>query len=173
MKIARRLFVVPLANDRHGKTTMLKALVAHGGDNRSEKLTKGHRKLVSPQGRDIDAYVFGRSYQETEKGKHKSVLTALNANDPSWRERELIIFPSHADENDVKEMVNAAHRTGFDAVAAAVIVSPKDRAKLARSWRQNWDERWTLPNPRVDSWEPQVNALGCDLWTWICRAITP
>jgi len=53
---------------------------------------KGARSLVSPWGREIDAYVFVRSYQETEKSEHGSVVNALDANDPSWRERELIIF---------------------------------------------------------------------------------
>jgi ABC-type cobalamin/Fe3+-siderophores transport system ATPase subunit len=32
MRIARRLFVVLLANNDHGKTTILKALVSQGGD---------------------------------------------------------------------------------------------------------------------------------------------
>ena len=37
MRIARRLFVVPLANNAHGKTTILKALVSQGGDPKFDR----------------------------------------------------------------------------------------------------------------------------------------
>jgi hypothetical protein len=41
-------------------------------------------------------------------------------------------------------------------------------ASFADIWSRNWDERWTLPNPRRDEqhWQQQVEAIGRDLWTW-------
>jgi hypothetical protein len=80
MMIARRLFVVPLANNDHGKTTIINALLAQGLSAPSPE-RKGARTLISPGGRNIDAYVFVRSYQETEKSAHKSVAEALKDND--------------------------------------------------------------------------------------------
>lgn len=41
MQIARRLFVVPLANNDHGKTTMLRALVNQG---QGSALKANHKK---------------------------------------------------------------------------------------------------------------------------------
>jgi hypothetical protein len=180
LRIARRLFVVPLANNEHGKTTMLKALVSQGGDFQFERLRKAQRRLVSPWGREIDAFVFGRSYQETEKGQHRSVVAALDASDPQWRERELIIMPSHVSgsESDVDEMIEAAHGAGFDVICATVVFTGDDqrnRAGFSAILIKHWDERWTIPNPIRDpddrELESQLRALGSDLWTWICRAL--
>jgi hypothetical protein len=159
---------------------MLKALVSQGGDPQFERLRKARRSLVSPWGRSIDAYIFGRSYQETEKQQHGSVLDALDASDPNWRERELIIFPSHLHgaNDDLSEMIKVAHSGGFDAVCATVIFTdnePEDRGAFAGAWSKAWDERWTIPNRRLNGDDenlvPQLNTLGCDLWTWICRAL--
>ena len=142
---------------------------------------KGVHSLTSPWGREIDALVFVRSYQETEKTKHKSVINALNAVDPDWKTRELIVMPSHvgSSRGDVKQMISAAHDAGFDAVCASVIftgVSGNNPSQVSRIWRQNWDERWTVPNRHHDTikkkkLDGQLQALGCDLWTWVCRAI--
>ena len=154
MRIARRLFVVPLANNDHGKTTMLKALVSQGGHPQFDRLRKSVRGLVSPWGRVIDAFIFGRSYQETEKSQHGGVIAALDASDPQWRERELIIMPSHVIESeaDIDEMLEAAHGAGFDAICASVIFVGENQARQLAAystiWSKNWDERWTIPNPR-------------------------
>jgi hypothetical protein len=109
------LFVVPVGDNAHGKTTMLKALVSQGGIPQFDRLRKAPRRLLSPWGREIDAYAFGRSYQEVEKGSYGSVVDALDGSDPNWRERELIILPTHVDdsEDDVDEMIEAAHSAGF------------------------------------------------------------
>jgi hypothetical protein len=177
MMIVRRLFVVPLANDHHGKTTMVNALLARGLGVSSPG-DKGSRTLVSPWGRRINAYVFVRSYQEKEKKKHKSVAAALIANDPHWEDRELIVLPSHVRnaKRDVDEIIAAAHGAGFDAVCATVIFTglrPENRSLHADIWQSDWDERWTVPNPRNAKEPPdgQLLTLGCDLWTWICRAL--
>jgi hypothetical protein len=180
MRIARRLFVVPLADNAHGKTTMLKALVSQAGHPQFDRLRKSVRMLTSPWGRSVDSYIFGRSYQETEKHEHESVVGALDASDAQWRERELIIFPSHVSDSDddVEEMIDAAHEAGFDAICATVIFTgddPEDRTDFSGIWAKDWDERWTIPNPRLTEGdrniEPQLSALGSDLWTWICRAL--
>ena len=67
MRIARRLFVVPLANNNHGKTTIITALLSQGLGRAFQKHQKRARELTSPWGRKVDAYVFCRSYQESEK----------------------------------------------------------------------------------------------------------
>jgi len=178
MKIARRLFIVPLANNNHGKTTLLNALLAQGlGAPSPER--KGRRELISPAGRHIDSYVFVRSYQETEKKRYKSVDNALKANDPNWNERELIIFPSHVYRSaaDIGEMIDAAHRAGFDIISASVILyDPDDRYSASSIWKKRWDERWTIPNPPQENegqLKAQLTVLGGDLWVLICKALTP
>lgn len=175
--IARRLFVVPLANNDHGKTAIMNALLSQGlGAPSPER--KGARTLISPGGRNIDAYVFVRSYQETEKSTHKNVAEALKQNDPDWKKRELIIFPSHVSdsEGDIDEMILLAHQGGFDIISAAVLLDEDRRSRLADIWDKPWDERWTVPNVTQDDEETrgaQLQALGRDLWWWICKTLVP
>lgn len=177
MRISRRLFVVPMANNNHGKSTIIRALVSQGLGTKVKLQRKGIRELYSPWGRLIDAYVFGRSYQEVEKAKHGSVEAALDANDPNWRERELIVMPSHvaaSDRADIPDMINVAHAAGFDVIAVSVILSwdgGDNRSDYPDIWSLPWDERWTIPNPWNDDPEGQLEALGRDLWTWVCRAL--
>lgn len=177
MRIVRRLFVVPMANNDHGKSTMIRALVSQGLGRAMQLQKKGPRDLVSPSGRQVDAYVFGRSYQEVEKSKHGTVQEALNANDRLWRTRELIIMPSHVsdyDRGDIQDMIDVGHSAGFDVIGASVIFTHGERdnrAHFPAIWTMPWDERWTIPNPWADEPEGQLEALGRDLWTWICRAL--
>nr|WP_295470103.1 hypothetical protein [Mesorhizobium sp.] len=179
MKIVRRLFVVPLANNNHGKSTIVRALVAQGLGKAFTKQKKGNRQLVTPWGRIVDAYVFGRSYQEVEKAAHGSVLAALLANDPSWASRELIVMPSHVSHisnagrpDDIDEMIDISHAAGFDIICVSVhFMGDEDRRPFADIWRKNWDERWTVPNPLLDEPDGQLEALGRDLWTWVSRAL--
>lgn len=179
MKIVRKLFVVPMADNDHGKSTMIRALVSQGLGEEIRLQKKGARELVSPQGRPVDAYVFGRSYQEVEKGKYGSVEGALDANDAQWRERELIIMPSHVeevDQSDIQDMIDVGHSAGFDVIAASIILAWDDggnQAQFPTIWGMAWDERWTIPNPWNDKPEGQLEALGRDLWTWICRGLVP
>jgi len=182
MKIARRLFVVLLADNDHGKSTMIRALVSQGLGRAVQLQRKGVRLLTSPWGRPIDAYIFGRSYQEIEKGEHESVENALDANDPDWRTRELVIMPSHVggirnkgDADDIDQMIDVAHAAGFDVICITVIFTEprEETARFANVWQKPWDERWTIPNPQATEPEGQLEALGRDLWTWICKGITP
>jgi hypothetical protein len=181
MNIVRRLFVVPLADNDHGKTTMIRALVSQGLGRELERQKKGVRLLTSPWGRPIDAYVFGRSYQEVEKGKYKTVENALSKNDADWRTRELIIMPSHVEDignasqkDDIDQIIDAAHGAGFDVICATVILKGADGddiGEFADIWRKPWDERWTIPNPIISAPDGQLEAIGRDLWTWVCRAL--
>ena len=180
MKIVRRLFVVLLANNNCGKSTIIRALVSQGLGRTFQVQRKGVRLLTSPWGRPVDAYIFGRSFQEVEQFDHGTVENALNANDPEWRSRELVIMPSHVTDksavNDIDEMIDAAHSAGFDAICATVIITGSNqhhRSQYRDIWRKPWDERWTIPNPYLDDPEGQLEALGRDLWTWICRALAP
>lgn len=179
MLLSRRLFVVPLANNDHGKSSIIRAMVSQGLGKSIQLQRKGVRALVSPWGRPIDAYVFGRSYQEVEKAECGGVIRALDKNDPSWRDRELIVMPSHISRqchNDITDMIGAAHSAGFEAVSAAVILSDEhqrsNRSDLSPIWAFPWDIRWTVPNPWSSESAGQLDALGRDLWTWVCRTIT-
>lgn len=132
-------------------------------------------------GRPIDALVFGRSYQEKEKKPYGSVEAALDGNDPDWRKRELVIMPSHVtgiaskqSPDDIDQMIDAAHSAGFDVICATVVFTGdegEDRSQFSDIWRKPWDERWTIPNIRPMEADGQLEALGRDLWTWICRAL--
>jgi len=69
---------------------MIRALVSQGLGRTVQLQRKGDRALTNPWGRPINAFVFGRSYQEVEKGEHRKVIDTLDANDPDWRTRELV-----------------------------------------------------------------------------------
>jgi len=170
MEMLRRLFVVPLADNSHGKSRLVNALLAQGLGQRSPG-RKGRRLLRTPWGRNIDALVYVRSFQETEKSAYPGVTDALRHDDDAWYSRDLIVMPSHLEVEDVVQMVQAAHENGFDAIGAAILLDNIEHPQYAECWQAQWDERWTIPNPRRDTgWEDQVDALGRDLWAWISRA---
>lgn len=177
MRISRRLFVVPLANDKHGKSTIVRSLVSQGTGKAIGHHKKGIRELTGPSGQKIDAYVFGRSYQEVERRNFGSVRAALDGNDPDWQTRELIIMPSHVsneDHGDIEEMIDAAHSAGFDAIAVSVILLKSDsdnRGDFPDIWRMAWNERWTISNPCRKNFGSQLKAIGHDLWTRIRKAL--
>jgi hypothetical protein len=155
---------------------MLNALLAQGLGRKSPE-QKGDRVLFDSTGRPIDAYVFVRSYQETEKKKHRSVEVALDKNDHLWKERELIILPSHIHRSgtDIDEMIAAAHGAGFNVICASVLLEKDDTQRSSSILGKGWDARLTIMNSPQEDEEhrtAQLNALGCDLWTWICKALT-
>ena len=71
--ITRRLFIVPLANNNHGKTHLIRAMVRQGERRDLQVVQRGPRSLASPWGRTIDALVIPRSYQETLAAMKKLV----------------------------------------------------------------------------------------------------
>lgn len=179
--ITRRIFVVPMANNNHGKSTIIKAMVSQGSRRKIGLHKKGSRKLLSPWGRNIDAYIFGRSYQEVERKERGSVISALNGNDPEWRTRELIVMPSHVeqkDHSDIKTMIDIAHSAGFDVIAVPVILVQEDgtsnRSQMEPILQFYWDARWTILNNSIintSDQEGHLQAIGHDLWSWICRTL--
>jgi hypothetical protein len=170
--ITRRLFVVPLANNDHGKTTMIRSLVRQGARHGIDVVKRAVRTLYSPWGRVIDALVIPRSYQETLEEEFGSVEGALDGVDPHWRQRDLIVFPSHLKAADCKTMMKLARGAGFDVIAVPVVLKPEELPKYADCLELGWNERWTVSNDHVDE-NPgaQIEALGHDLWAWIAAAL--
>ena len=71
-------------------------------------------------------------------------------------------------------MIAVAHAAGFDIVCAAVLLDTDKRSRLASIWEKNWDQRWAVPNPNQGKTavrSAQLQALGCDLWTRISKAL--
>jgi len=156
---------------------MVRALVSQGKGFGYKKLTKDEHKLTTPFGRPVNSYVFGRSFQETERSQFGTVEKALDGNDKNWRDRELIIMPSHVtsrDHQDVRDMIEVAHGAGFDTVAVSIILSGEgidNRRYFPPIWNMDWDTRWTVPNPWCADPKGQLEALGRDLWFWISNAL--
>jgi hypothetical protein len=169
--ITRRLFVVPLANNDHGKTHIIRALVRQGERRDLQVIHRAARTLSSPWGRAIDALIIPRSYQETLAGEFGSVEQALDGVDPSWRQRDLVIFPSHLVSGDCATIIDLAHGAGFDAITVSVLLDPAEITHSQECLSLAWDERWTLSNDSAADPMGQVDALGHDLWVWIAAAI--
>lgn len=169
--ITRRLFVVLLADNDHGKTTMILSLVRQGQRHEIDQVRRGARTLYSPWGRVVDALIIPRSYQETLAGEFRTVENALSGVDPLWRERDLVVFPSHIEPVDCDTMIRLAHGAGFDAVAVAVILQAAELPRYANCLQLPWDERWTLSNNEAENPVPQMRALGHDLWGWIAASL--
>lgn len=169
--ITRRLMVVPLANNDHGKTTMIRSLVRQGERKDVDTVRRATRWLTSPWGRSIDSLVIPRSYQETLAAEFGSVENALNGIDPSWPERDLIIFPSHLISTDCAAMISLAHGAGFDAIAVPVLLQSSELPKYRKCLSLAWNERWTVLNEITPKPGGQIDALGHDLWAWIAAAL--
>jgi hypothetical protein len=170
--ISRRLFVVPLADNAHGKSTIVRHFLNQAEHAAHEKPQKAARRLVTPWGREVDAFIFVRSYQETLARSYGSIRAALDAEDPSWRARELIFLPSHLNTADCTQLLDHAHQAGFDAIVVSILLEEGELLQHAACLGLSWDERWTLLNTRADTWEPQARSLASDLWTWISAALT-
>jgi hypothetical protein len=169
--ITRRLVVVPLANNDHGKTRMIRAVVRQGERSVIEVVHRAPRILSSPWGRTIDALIIPRSYQETLAAEFGSVERALDAVDSAWRQRDVVILPSHLVANDCSIIIELAHSAGFDAIAVCVLLDPAEIARCGKCLNLQWDERWTISNDRNAQPDGQLDALGHDLWAWIAAAV--
>lgn len=163
--------VVPLANNNHGKTTMIRSLVRQGERRDLDKVKRSSRWLTSPWGRPVDALVIPRSYQETLANEYGSVEAALDGVDPSWRERDLIIFPSHLVANDCDAMIELAHGAGYDAIVVPVLLQLTELPQYRDCLSLTWDERWTIFNDTTEDPRGQIEALGHDLWAWVAAAL--
>lgn len=174
--LRHRHFVVLLANNDHGKTTLVRSLVSQGTRRAYTQVQKNHYILYSRRAQEIDAYIFPRSYQEVEKKKHPLVTGALDSNDPEWWKRDLILMPSHLDQDDCASMIEAAHSEGFDALAVTLCIT-RTRLRKLRGYHEcmslGWDARWRVNNPETDDWSAQVEALGRDLWGALSSRLFP
>lgn len=150
MPIKRRIFLVPLGNNNSGKTTIIRSLVGAGTGVYPDRNRKGVRLLKGQSGKEINSYIFARSYQETEKHQHGSVEKALKSNDPNWESRDLILMSSHVDRPniaDAKEIIKAANSAGFDVISIftfLMFVDGDNRDTFSGFGELNWDEKWTL-----------------------------
>ena len=169
--ITRRIFVVPLANNNHGKTHIIGALVRQGERRDLRVVQRAPRTMTSPWGHAIDALIIPRSYQETLAGEFGSIEQALNGVDSAWRQRDLVILPSHLVPGDCATIIDLAHGAGFDAITVCVLLDPEEIAQYQGCLSLPWDERWTLSNDRTAEPGGQVDALGHDLWAWIATAL--
>ncbi|WP_210168827.1 hypothetical protein [Methylobacterium sp. Leaf100] len=89
--------------------------------------------------------------------------------------------------DDIDQMIDAAHRGGFDIVAASVLFNKSGNddphnfcnvTDYENIWLKQWDEKWTLPNRWIEDakkgnpyLEGHLNAIGRDLWTWISDSL--
>lgn len=171
-RIVRRIFFVPLANDAHGKTSLLKALHNQAARKFRKAPHRGKKLFITPWGREVDVLFSPRSYQETLKKDFGTIRKALTGISPDWTSCELVIFPSHLDTGECGEILNVAHEAGFDCICMPVFISTAEMAEYADCLSLNWDERWTMFNDKTNKSAPQLSALGHDLWTWLAAAIT-
>ena len=170
-KVVRRIFIVPLANDRHGKSTLMLNFVNQAARASYSRVRHSPRTLWTPSGKLVDSYIFVRSFQETLKPKYGDVAAALNAKDPSWRSRELIMLPSHADPSDCAEILAVAQGAGFDVFAFPVLLSWSELAQLESCLKLGWDQRWTILNSTAKDWRRQSQFIASDLWGRVSRLL--
>lgn len=169
--VSRRLFLVPLANNDHGKSAMIRALVNYAQRSDLQRPQLAQRTLLTPWRQEVDAMIFIRSYQETLAGNFESVEAALDDKDAAWRTRDFVLLPSHCNRAHCDEIINGAHRAGFDAIVAPVLLARTEVTSCADCTALSWDERWTIDNPRIEAWRSQVTSIGADLWAWASRAL--
>jgi hypothetical protein len=138
---------------------------------------KGNYTLKTSDEAELDSYIFVRSYQETEKEKHGSILKCLDANDRNWRERDIIMMSSHIsqrDTSDIDEMIEVAHANGFDVIAVSVLRNAGElRQHRNGAWKsKNWDERWVIWNTsrRNNNLPAVLDGFGVNLFLKIATA---
>ncbi len=183
----RKLFVVPIAENNHGKSLVIRALVRLAGAR-----TTGWKRLdvalMAFSGQRISALIFPSSLPEM-KGREPHKTTPeefLRALDRRWWTYDLILLPIHEDAADADELIALGQRHGYDMIAVTItrdetIISPSHQDCLCRPW----DERWTIRNPTLPRFqverkklgplskraEAQINGLAGHLWTRIQRTM--
>jgi len=172
-----KYFLVPLAEDAHGKGTIIRALVNSSGTH-GNLHNKGPHALTCPCGRAFDSYVFVRSFQEVEKkdpyGNPRTVEQALDANDPDWRQRSLIILPSHLVLVDTAQIIQLAKRNGFNVIVAHIILRQNELPQFGPILEQEWDTRIECVNSETDNQatrDQQCIEIGRDLFTKLCHEL--
>lgn len=122
--VVRKLFIVPLAENDHGKSSVVRAMVQLA-TGRPAPWKKAAHILATPTGARLSALVFPSSYQEQEKRKGNSVSEALSGLAKSsgtspWFTYDLIVYPSHDERLDLIAMFEEGHGHGYDMLAVSV-----------------------------------------------------
>lgn len=187
--VIRKLFVVPLAENDHGKSLIIRQVVRIArGEHRGQK--RGEHALMLSSGQIVSAIVFPASLSEQQhREPGLTVESALAGVDPHWWTYDLIIFPCHVDPSDVRRMRMLAHAFGFDAIVANITRNEGVRpsADLQTCLAQNWDERWWIRNETIARFgienaerghstlsrraNARIGMLAAHLWSRIGRAM--
>jgi hypothetical protein len=185
----RKLFVVPIAENNHGKSLVIRALLRLAGTP-----TTGWKRLdvalMTFSGQRISALIFPSSLPEmkSREPQKKTAEEFLQALDRQWWTYDLILLPIHEDPAVADELIALGQRHGFDMIAVTitrdeVTMDPAHQDCLCRPW----NERWILRNPTLPKFqierkklgalskraEAQINALAGLLWTRIQRTMFP
>lgn len=170
--VKEKYFMVLLAENNHGKGTILESMVNKAKDH----LTRKGGKKLQFSNRQVDAFVFRRSFQEVEKSKYPTPFEALIGNfqelkiQEDWYEKELIIMPSHSNQwencyNDVVQMLDTAQGYGFNTLLSYIIMDKEtDYVDYEDILKLNWNKKWELINPRTNSYLQPCLSLGKELY---------
>jgi hypothetical protein len=115
--------------------------------------------------------IIPRSYQETFAGEFGSIEEALNQVDSNWRQRDLVILPSHLVPADCATIIELAHGAGFDSIAVNILLEPNEIVQYQGCLLLTWNARWTLSNDALADPQGQLDALGHDIWAWVAAAL--
>jgi hypothetical protein len=187
--VMRKLFVVPLGENNHGKSNIVRAMIQIAKGEPAPWKKAAHI-LATSTGARISSLVFPSSYQEQEKPKGNSVSRALSdlakANGKSaWFTYDLIIYPSHDDRADLVKMFNGGQGYGYDMVAVSITLDESYPPAHQDCLKLPWNERWIVRNYRLRQFKGKgaedknllltsqarahIDMLAAQLWSQIDR----
>ncbi|MDE1155342.1 MAG: hypothetical protein PW735_06370 [Acidobacteriaceae bacterium] len=185
----RKLFVIPLAENNHGKSLIIRALVRLAGAS----VTGWKRQamiLTTLSGQRISALVFPSSLSEMQH-REPAKTTAedfLKDLDRCWWTYDLIILPSHENPIDIDALIHLGQRHGYDLIAVSLTKNERVLSAAHRDClEKRSDERWTLRNHRMGKFLVEekklaplttqasvpIDSLAAHLWTRIQRTMFP
>jgi hypothetical protein len=134
----RKLFVVPIAENNHGKSLIIRSLVGLAGA-KATAWKRAALPLTTFGGQQISALVFPSSlpemrHREPTKTRAEDFLHAL---DDHWWTYDLIILPSHENPADIDELIALGQQHGYDMVGVTItrnenVISSSHRDCLSR-----------------------------------------
>ncbi len=190
LPVIRKLFIVPLGENNHGKSSIVRAMI-QVAKGEPAPWRKAAHILTAPTGARLSALVFPSSYQEQEKPKGNSVLRALSdlaraKGKSPWFTYDLIIYPSHDDRVDLEAMFELGQGHGYDMVAVSILLDESYPPPHQDCLRLPWSERWTARNYRLRQFKAkgaedknleltgqaraQIDMLASQLWSQVDRA---
>ena len=183
----RKLFLVPIAENNHGKSLILRDLVRIGtGEYTGQK--RRALILTLPTGQRVSTLFFPSSISE-QVGRNGSltIQKALETLDKRWWTYDLIILPTHENVEDCQSMIRLGNRHGYDMIAVSFIKKEEFSIMHHDCLELPWGERWTvrnyhLPSFTVDKIEgkraqitkkakAQVMSLAAHLWARVGTAM--